>query len=203
MSSIQRSNDMAKTILTSVGSAISNNTSVCLMLLTATVLLIASICVPYYKTSAGVTGAVYGNGKDCLGFTDVNCDTVHALPVVTLLLGFMTLLCMGAHVSSPFLSNVPGFNLTGRKLDQIFSGFGITVPVLLLLTAIFSVSTLATQLALPVSGSSSLADEAKNSSSSLTFTDGMALSAASTALFVFVFLTNTELIGKMASFFKY
>jgi hypothetical protein len=194
MSSVlKRGAEKAKNVLATAGVVVSGDKSMYIMLISAVVLLIASMCVPYYTDSTGASSGVYGSGKDCLGFSGQDCMTMHALPVVTILFGALTIAFMAG---LPILDKVPRF----RNLGQTYTAFGITIIPVLFLAMVFSVATLATQLGMPLSGSS-LADQAKNSSSTTTFKDGMALSAASTALFVFVFIIKSEVISKLAGRF--
>ncbi len=190
---LKKTSEATKQVLVGTGAVIANDKSVYIMLATAVILLIASICIPYYNDSTGSSSGVYGSGKDCLGFSGQDCMTVHALPIVTILFGLLTI---GFMVGIPLLLRFPRV----KKLGDTYTGLGITIIPILLLTMLFSVSTLGTQLGMPLSGIS-LADQAKNSSNTTTFKDGMALSAASTALFVFVFIIKTEIISKFAGRF--
>jgi hypothetical protein len=177
--------------LSSTGISLSSNPMVYVMLIIAVVLTIASMLVPYYTDSTGASSGVYGSGKDCLGYSGQDCMTMHALPIVTILFGVLTILFMA---NIPILTSTSGVKKLGEKIPVI----GITIIPVLFLAMIFSVITLGTQLGMPLSGVS-LADQAKNSSNTTTFKDGMALSAASTALFVFVFIIKTGIISSIAS----
>lgn len=193
MSYIKRTTEVTKNVLAASGAVLSADKSVYIMLAAAVALLIASMCVPYYTDSTGASSGVYGSGKDCLGYSGQDCMTMHALPVITILFGVLTIMFMAG---MPLLTSLPRV----KKLGETYTAFGITVIPILFLAMIFSVTTLGTQLGMPLSGSS-LAEQAKNSSNTTTFKDGMALSAASTALFIFVFIVKSEIVSKIASKF--
>lgn len=179
-----------------MGSAVSVIATPLILMVLAVCLLLASMFVPYYVDGTGMSTDV---DKKCLGYTDKkNCDTMKALPIVTVILGLLTACCMG-------LLNI--FPKYGTKMTEGFKGimkkFRLTLPVLIILTTIFSVATLSTQLATPMSGSVSLADQSQKpcSANPITFKEGMALSSTSTVLFVFVFLllvSKAEAISKLA-----
>jgi hypothetical protein len=187
---MNKANQKAINVLLNTGAWIASDKSVYFMLSVAVILLIASICIPYYTDSTGASSGVYGSGKDCLGFSGQDCMTMHALPVVTILFGALTIAFMTGMISLPRIS----------KLGEKYTALGISIVPVLFLTTVFSIATLGTQLGMPLSGTS-LADQAKNSSNTTTFKDGMALSAASTALFIFVFIIKSEIIGKFAGRF--
>ena len=198
-SSLQKTNQKAKTLLTTVGIALSNDGTAYFMLLMATILTIASICIPYYSDSTGASSGVYGSGKDCLGFLGQDCMTIQAFPVLTIIFGLLSVIFMASLHGMPILSRIPIINRAVYPITNIlsvFKGFGIAIIPLIILATLFSIITLVTQLEMPLSGST-LANQAKNSTSPTTFKDGMALSATATALFVYVFLIKTELLKKM------
>jgi hypothetical protein len=188
----------AMTSVNSLGTALSHNSTVMILLLIATILMIASVCVPYYTDASGNQDGVYSN---CLGYSDtLNCNTMKALPVITILFALFAVLFMSAHMGIPYISQLPGVRyiapmISGRiiTLESIFAGFGITVVPLIVLTTIFAIATLATQLGTPITMSGStvpLVEQSQKACSSnpITLGNGMALSSASTALFIFVFL---------------
>lgn len=182
-----------------------SKTAISYVLLTlAFALLVASICIPYYTDSTGMSSGVYGSGKDCLGFSGIDCDTMHTFPVLTIIFVGFTLLFMTSHVNLPLLSRIPvpsKLKMSVSKLEKASTVFGMTVPIVLPLATLFGIVTLATQLGMPLMGVS-LADQAKNSSSTTTFKDGMALSATGVALIIFVFLMQIEAAGKIGRIFK-
>ena len=188
---LKRTSNATKNILATTGAVLSTDKSVYFMLTVAVILLIVSICIPYYTDSSGASSGVYGSGKDCLGFSGSECMTIHALPVLAILFGALTI---GFMAGMPLLIRFPRI----KKLGETYTAFGISITPVLFLAMVFSVATLGTQLGMPLSGSS-LAEQAKNSSSTTTLKDGMALSAAATALFIFVFLIKSEIISKIAN----
>jgi hypothetical protein len=178
-------------MIVATGAAVGNDKSIIFMVLTAVVLLIASLCVPYYVDASGSPNNVYGSGsgsgKNCLGYSDTDCMTMRALPVITILLGFSVLMLMGVFSSVPFIN----------KIGHILINLSISVVALLFLATVFSAATLGTQLGTPLNGSS-LIDKAENPTNATTFKEGMALSATSTALFACVFLIKCGILEKMA-----
>ncbi len=186
-----------------VGNIVSNNGVTYILMLTAIALLIASMCVTYYTDGSGMASGVY-SGVKCLGHNDpVNCQTMEALPVVTVILALFTLMFMSAHASIPYFPT----RLLSR-IESVFVGSGSIVVPLIVLTVIFSIATLVTQLETPISMSGSvvsLSDQSQKACNAnpITFKDGMALSSASTALFVSVFLimlVKAENMGKLFSY---
>jgi hypothetical protein len=176
------------------GEYVSRQGTVYALLLVAFSLLVASICVPYYTDSTGSSSGVYGSGKDCLGFLGMNCDVVHVMPVLTILFTGLTLLLMTSRVTFPFLSKRLPMRM--KNIGKSIDGFAAAILPCFVLATVFAVVTLGTQLGMPLSGTS-LADQAKNSSSTTTFKDGMALSSAGVALIIVMFLFYTEIVGKL------
>jgi len=196
---LKKTTEATGAVINGVGNIMSNDATLYLMLVTAFATIVASICIPYYTDSTGASSGVYGSGKDCLGFSSQDCMTMQAIPVLTAILVGLTVLFMSIHTSIPFLSRLPSIIKTPiAQIEKIFQAFGMTVPVLLTLSAIFAITMLGTQLGMPLSGSS-LTDQAKNSSSPTTFKDGMALSATGTALIIFVAIVQFGLISKIVA----
>ena len=198
-----------RNVIATTGSIIASDGMIYILILSATIFMIASICIPYYTNSSGTSG-VYGSGKDCLGYTGQDCMTMHALPIMTILSGFAALFfrCT-AHVSLPFLNRLPRIKGVGKMLAAKIAavekrlegvhimGMSISIPVILFLAMVFAVATLGTQLGTPMSGvpsptspsgaastvppsSSSLAVQAGNPSNGTTLGNGMALSGVAT-----------------------
>jgi hypothetical protein len=181
----------AKSTVTMLGYALTSDGMMYAILLTAVSLLIASMCVTYYTDSTGSANGIWTD-KMCLGYMDsLNCQTMESLPIITVIFGLIAVVFMATHVSIPFISGSSGpFSKLLRKIggvlnDKVFTGLGITIMPLLVIATIFSVATLGTQLATPMLGST-LVD--KSQQCTVKFKDGMALSTASTILFVFLFL---------------
>lgn len=125
----------------------------------------------------------------------MNCQAMEALPVITVLFGFFCLITSA-------LQLLPADTKFRRlaNLKLFASSHGITMSALIMVTTVFSVATLASQLATPMAAGT-LADQSQKpcAANPITLGNGMALSSASTALFVFLFLmlmVKTENIGK-------
>jgi len=199
-----RANKALGTGLAMTGAYTSRQGIVYALLTLAFTLLIASICIPYYTDSTGSSSGVYGSGKDCLGFAGNQCGVIHAFPVLTILFVGITLLFMTSHVTIPYLSKIPvpsKIKVAVAKLESVSTIFGLSVPIVLPLAFVFAIITLGTQLGMPLSGIS-LADQAKNSSNTTTFKDGMALSAAGVSLIIFAFLIQIEAAAKIADMIR-
>lgn len=188
------------TVMKFTGDHVSKDGITYFFLIISFALMVASMCIPYYVDSTGTSSGVYGSGKDCLGFPGMQCDVIHTFPVLTTVFVGMTILFMSTHVSIPYLSKM--VLKTGvSKLEKMLTGFGITIPVLLFMAMIFIVVTLGTQLGMPLNGSS-LSDQAKNSSNTTTFKDGMALTATATALIIVCFLMQTQVLVNLTNIIK-
>jgi hypothetical protein len=187
----------------------STNPLVWIMFIIAMILLIASICVPYYTDSTGAPNGVYGiqtnpTSKDCLGFLGDQCGVVHAFPVLTIVFIGLTVFCMASYLSIPFLSRLVPSKFAGKVNTQTKKAEGplaMLVPILMYLTLTFAIVTLGTQLGMPLSGGS-LAEQAKNSSNNTTFKEGMALSAAGVAIIIVVVLFQIERISQFSHAFR-
>jgi hypothetical protein len=190
--------------LNMIGTYISKQSIVYLLLTLSFTLLVASISIPYYTDSTGASSGVYWSGKDCLGFTGMNCDVIHVFPVLTIIFVCLTLLFMTSHVNIPLLSKIPvplRIKTSVAKMKKASTVFGLSIPIVLPLAVLFAVITLATQLGMSLGGTS-LADQAKNSSNTTTFKDGMALSASGVALVIFAFLIQIEAVAKLGNIFN-
>jgi hypothetical protein len=183
-----------------------NNVMVYLTLIIAIVLLIASMVVPYYTDASG---AEYGVYNKCLGYTNnsIDCGTMEALPVVTVILGIFTLIMLAAQNRVQATAKI--VNMLGGIVRYTI-GFNTAFMLAFVFTVIFSIATLSTQLSTPISmGTStvSLSDQSQKACNAnpITFKDGMALSAASTALFVaafLIFISKAEDVGRFMSLFN-
>ena len=181
-----------------------------ILLIAGITLSIASLCVPYYivpTAPSTTTGTDYGiwSNNQCLGFSDDDCNTIKALPIITIILGFFALMMKSGKNSilqsilepvKSLFTMIPFYD----KLN-IFAGMTITFGILVLLTAIFSSAALGTQLALPVTlggAKLSLMEQSEKSCNlnPVVFDNGMALSAASTAAFVGLLLIHGNDLSK-------
>lgn len=173
-----------------------------IMLLTSIILMITSLVVPYYSDSNGNT-QIYESNRECLGFIGKDCVTMHALPIVTIIIGFIVLMFLttGALLPKFIMNNsfVKGMSSMKTMLLNIFEFFHISIPILIILLAILSIANLATQLGTPISSGQSLTDQAKDSNNPVTFKEGMALSVTSTVLIIFIIILNIKDLTK----FKY
>lgn len=158
-----------------------------IMLLVAVILMIASICVPYYTDSAGVNNGVFVD-KMCLGLIDEHeCNASKALPIMTILLGVLTIaMAIAAGTTEKW-----GFVYKASQgVMKVMDKFHITLFVMASLAAIFSLATYAFQMAIPVAGDTlnerSLMDKSNNRY--IEFKEGMYLSLISMILFGLVFV---------------
>lgn len=154
-----------------------------LLLAVALACMIASLVIPFYVDSTGASSGIYGSGKDCLGFMGMECDVIHAFPIVSIILLALVLILMPSKSGRITLFN--------KRIS-------ITIPIVMFLAMVFTVITFATQLGMPLNGVS-LAEQAKNSTITTTFKDGMALSATAMALVVLVCLMQTDVFRKYVS----
>lgn len=188
------------------GAVLQNNWTIAILWLIATVLLIASMVVPYYTDGANSPSGIFSNRK-CLGFVQgtSECTTMEALPAITAFFGCLSLVGIFAvKILAHKLPNALGFV---HNLYEINIRSVTALAVFVMFTILFSVVTLITQLSTPItiSGSTvSLADQSQKACNSqpITFKDGMALSAASTALYVFILLIFMSNVENLLKFFN-
>jgi hypothetical protein len=168
-----------------------------IMLLVGVALTIASILIPYY--SSGTTSyGVWTDTNKCLGqpANSDECNTMEALPIVTIILGLIAVILLGVNhgESNNFLDKIGELELSASNalgpilslFNSQISGYHATIAFIVL-TTLFSIATLITQLYVPVKPSSDSLD-VQNNKKTITYKEGMSLSIAATAVFATSFL---------------
>lgn len=139
--------------------------------LLAVILMISSVCVPYYTDNAGIKSGVFVDVENLGLISENDRNTCKALPIITILFGILTFMLLVVKVMYD-----GGNNLL------------IATFVATCFTALFSVVTLSFQMnTSPIAGGDTLADRSKMDKGSvrhIEFNEGMYLTAVSMALYL-------------------